>query len=250
VSAVRRLPLVAIVVLSACRGAGGAPPGASSAETTEDGGGPAAITRVTCGDAAFDIAVLDQPGGAEDGDDPAAVALREHLASGMETEFLPADGWIAVARTDSQVVFLAPSEGGYANVSMELTDGGWRARGWGGCPLQPEVAAGMGLATYRVAPDERLTPDTTEVDVLVTEIACNSGEDARGRVQPPAIIRSPESLTVIFTVVARPGGHDCPSNPPTPFHLVLPEPLGERALLDGSHIPARDATECEPNICP
>jgi len=247
-SVLRLLAIVAVLLIGGCRPAGGAPP-SDGAASSADGSDPP-ISRVTCDDAAFDLALLDQPGGAENGDDPAAVALREHLASGMETDFLPDAGWIEAARTASEVLFIAPEEGGLARVDMELEDGRWRARGWGGCTLRPEIPLGMNIATFRVAPGETLTPETAELDVLVTEVECNSGEDARGRVQEPAVIRSAESVTVIFAVVARPGGHDCQGNPPTPYRLVLAEPLGDRVLLDGSQIPPRDATECEPNGCP
>ena len=246
----RRLPIVAVLLISGCRLAGGAPPSDGVQIETPTGGSDPAISRVTCDDLAFDLAVIEQPGGAENGDDPAAAGLREHLASGMETDFLPAAGWIEAVRTESHVLFIAPVEGGLARVSMELDGGQWRASGWGACTLRPEVPVGMNIASFRVAPGEPPTPETTELDVLVTELACNSGEDARGRVQEPAVTRSAESVTVIFTVVARPGGHECPSNPATPFRLMLPEPLGDRALLDGSSIPPRDATECEPNVCP
>lgn len=251
-SALRRLPIVVVLLISGCRLTGGAPPGDGSpgGAPSSTGGSDPAISRVTCDDVTFDLAVLDQPGGAENGDDPAAVALREHLASGMETDFLPAAGWIEAVRTESRVLFIAPDGDGLARVDMQLEGGRWRASGWGGCTLRPEIPFGMNIATFRVALGETLTPETTELDVLVTEVECNSGEDARGRVQEPAVIRSPESVTVIFTVVARLGGHTCPSNPATPFHLVLPEPLGDRLLLDGSSIPPRDATECEPNVCP
>lgn len=250
-SAFPRLAVVAVLLISGCRMSGAAPgDGPPGGVPSPTGGSDPAISRVACDDVAFDLSLLEQPGGDENGDDPAAVALREHLASGMETDFLPAAGWIEAVRTESQVLFIAPVEGGVARVDMELESGQWRASGWGGCTLRPEIPFGMNIATFRVAPGETLTPETTELDVLVTEVECNSGEDARGRVQEPAVIRSMESVTVIVTVVARSGGHDCQSNPPTPFRLVLPEPLGDRALLDGSSIPPRDATECEPNVCP
>lgn len=246
-----RLAIVVVLLISGCRLNGGAlPSDRSTGGAPPSEGSDPAISRVACDDVAFDLALLDQPGEAENGDDAAAVALREHLASGMETDFLPAAGWIEAVRTESRVLFVALTEGGLARVDMQLDGGQWRASGWGGCTLRPEIPPGMNIATFRVAPGETLIAETTELDVLVTEVECNSGEDARGRVQEPAVIRSAESVTVIFTVVPRPGGHDCQSNPPTPFRLVLPEPLGDRALLDGSSIPPRDATQCEPNICP
>jgi hypothetical protein len=251
-SALRHLAIVVVLLISGCRLTGGAPPGDGSpgGAPSSTGSSDPAISRVTCDDVSFDLAVLEQPGGAENRDDPAAAALRDHLASGMETDFLPDAGWIEAVRTESRVLFIALEGDGLARVDMQLEGGRWRATGWGGCRLRPEIPLGTNIATFRVAPGETLTAETTELDVLVTEVECNSGEDARGRVREPAIIRSADSVTVVFTVVARPGGHDCPSNPETPFRLVLPEPLGDRMLLDGSSIPARDATECEPDRCP
>ena len=250
-SALRHLAVV-VLLISGCRLTGGTAPhdGSPGGAPSSTGSSDPAISRVTCDDVSFDLAVLEQPGGAENGDDPAAAALRDHLASGMETEFLPDAGWIEAVRTESRVLFIAPEGGSLARVDMQLEGGRWRATGWGGCRLRPETPMGTNIATFRVAPGETLTPETIELDVLVMELACNSGEDARGRVRDPAIIRSAESVTVVFTVVARPGGHDCPSNPETPFRLVLPEPLGDRVLLDGSSIPPRDATDCEPDRCP
>jgi hypothetical protein len=244
-SALRPLTIVVALLISGCRPSGGAAPseGSSSGEPSSTEGSDPAISRVTCDDVSFDLAVLDQPGGAENGEDPAAAALRDHLASGMETDFLPDAGWIDALRTDSRVLFIAPEGDGLARVDMQLEGEQWRATGWGGCHLRPEIPLGTNIATFRVAPGETLTAESTGLDVLVTEVECNSGEDARGRIREPVILRSAESVTVIFTVVARPGGHDCPGNPETPFRLVLPEPLGDRVLLDGSSIPPRDATD-------
>jgi hypothetical protein len=87
--------------------------------------------------------------------------------------------------------------------------------------------------------------------VLVTEHACNSGEDARGRITVAAIDEDDDSVTVTLAVRPRGGAQECPSNPETPFVIELSAPLGDRALLDGSSVPARDATVC-PDIamCP
>ncbi|MGI8999064.1 MAG: hypothetical protein ACR2GO_05090 [Candidatus Limnocylindria bacterium] len=100
------------------------------------------------------------------------------------------------------------------------------------------------MASFRVAPGVALDPEMTEIGVLVTEQACNSGEDAQGRILEPEIIGGADSVTVVFAVRPRGGGQDCQSNPETPFLLTLDEPLGDRQLLDGSEDPARDATTC------
>lgn len=203
------------------------------------------IAMATCGGEPFPVAVLDGIGPAP-GNDPAAEALRAHLdMAHVETDWLPDDGWIEATRTDEAVLYLAPAvDGSFAMVTIGLDAGRWSVDGWGGCQPRPAVDPAVGIAEFRVAPGEGLGPESSEFDVLVSELACNSGEDARGRILPPQLISDADSVTVVMTVRPRGGGQDCPSNPETPFLLQLPEPLGERTLLDGSTIPPRDATLC------
>ena len=56
-------------------------------------------------------------------------------------------------------------------------------------------------------------------------------------------------MVVVIGTVPRGGAQECPDNPETPFLLALPEPLGDRVLLDGYSIPPRDATECHRFAC-
>ena len=206
-----------------------------------------AIEQVSCGGPAFPISLLDEPGNAEGLDDPAAEALRGHLAEpGADFAWLPNAGWREVVRTEDRVVFLADAaQGGdppYAEVTVERDGAGWRVAGWGQCRLQAAVGPGFGLGSFRIAPGVPLEPGLTEIPVLVIERACNSGQDALGRIVQPRILFEAETVTIIFAIRPREGDHDCPSNPETPFLLVLPEPLGNRTLLDGSEVPPRDVT--------
>ena len=242
------------VAASACAAPGsGTSPGASTSAADRSGDPGAPISRLSCGGGlAFDVEALDRPGTAELGVDPAAAALRAHLAEGgIETEWLPDAGWIEAARSASEVLYLARGgDGSVHRVSVALAEGGWRVDGWGGCTPQPELPLGVNLAIFRVAPGAAVGPDATEIDVLVTETACNSGQDARGRILPPRVISNAHAVTVVMTVRARVGAQDCQSNPETPFVLELPERLGDRVLLDGSSVPPRDATTCPERICP
>jgi hypothetical protein len=63
------------------------------------------------------------------------------------------------------------------------------------------------------------------------------------------ILPSDASLIVVMATVPRGGAQDCPDNPETSFLLELPEPLGDRLLVDGSEIPPRDATVCHLFAC-
>ena len=227
--------------------------------TTEESGGPGvafqqAFPRVTCGGPpGFDPALLDEPGRAEQGNDPTASALRAALVPKEgETDVLPDTGWVEVTRTDDLVKFIADGGDGpgLAIVTIQQRDGQWLPDVSGRCDLRPELRDGLNLAQFRVAPHEQLTADTTELDVLVLEGACTSGEDAQGRIVEPTIVRGSDALTVVFATVPLDGAAECEITPETPFVLELPEPLGDRMLLDGSSIPPRDATTCHPRVCP
>ncbi len=220
------------------------------------GFGPEPGGRLTCGGGpSFPAAVLEGGGGVENGADPATAALRSHLATNhVDIDFLPDAGWVEVSRTDTAVLYLAPdpaAEGSWAYASVGHDGGAWEVDGWGGCSLQPDVGPGLGIASFRIAPEVELDPAATEISVLVTERACNSGEDAEGRIVVAAIEEDGDRVTVTFAVRPRAGAQECPSNPETPFVLELSEPLGDRSLLDGSSVPPREATVC-PDIafCP
>lgn len=212
------------------------------------------IDEVSCGGPAFPLSLLDEPGRAETLDDPAAEALRRHLASpGPDFDWLPDTGWYEVARTDVEVSYIAEGAPGadpqYVGVTAVLEGDAWHVPSWGQCRLQAALEPGLGLATFRVAPNAELAPELNEIPVLVHERGCNSGQDARGRIVEPRIILGAEAVTVVFAVRPREGEHTCPGNPETPYLLVLPEPIGNRTLFDGSEIPPRDATQCADGVC-
>lgn len=93
------------------------------------------------------------------------------------------------------------------------------------------------VATWEPTPEADLAPDVTEIPLLVNERACASGEPANDRIPEPDIDYGTDTVTVTIRVIPRPGGQDCPSNPDTPYTLILDEPLGDRDLLDGGQDP-------------
>ena len=241
------LPATAAIMLGLCCAACGISPSGGADP-------PPASRELTCGGPSFHSDALEGLGNAETLDDPAAATLRRHL-SGGEGLGVPRAGWYEAIRTDAMALYVAENpnsvEPAWVAVTVEGGGDGWQVTGWGSCILMVALAPGLGPATFRVDPEVELAPETTEIPVLVTERACNGGEDARGRIVAPVIEVGPEAVTVVFAVQPRGGEHNCPSNPETPFILVLPEPLGDRVLLDGSMVPARDATNCaDPFLCP
>ncbi|MDF2805483.1 MAG: hypothetical protein K0S43_429 [Cellulosimicrobium sp.] len=107
------------------------------------------------------------------------------------------------------------------------------------CALRADLGE-LGTATLTLDPEHPPVPDARELHLLVTEMACNNGEDAEGRVRLSALAVRDDAVAVTVGVEPRTGEANCPSNPPTPFVVELDEPLGDRVVLDASVHPARE----------
>lgn len=207
---------------------------------------PQLALRYSCGEFPFGPELLEAgPGNAEQGLDPAAAALRAHLAQpGVEIDWLPDAGWHRTGMNDRLAEYIAVDDTGVKFVSVELQDAGWQVGGWGECTPRVALPAGLGPAEWAFDPDQpRPGPDTEVFDAMVTELSCNSGKPADGRIVGPEIVRSETTVLVIFAVRPRPGVQDCPSNPATRVTVDLGEPLGDRELLDGGRLPPGDPGE-------
>lgn len=96
--------------------------------------------------------------------------------------------------------------------------------------LPPEPAE---QAQWAVDPEAGVDPEATEVPILVREVACNSGQDATGRISTD-IEYGPDEVVLTVYVQPRGGDQTCPSNPLTPYVVELEEPLGDRELVNGA----------------
>lgn len=98
------------------------------------------------------------------------------------------------------------------------------------------------LDTARVSldPSSPPAPESDRLALLVTEVACNSGQDAVGRVE--LVERAETESTVELVIGVRPSGAQeasCQANPATPFTVDLERPLGDRVILNAGVVPAR-----------
>lgn len=109
-----------------------------------------------------------------------------------------------------------------------------------GCyPAVPNV----GPAPWWVKPETLPIPASARtIDGFIVEESCASGRSPEGRVVEPTIEYRADAIFITFTVTKRPSPQDCPGNPEYPVEIRLAEPVGARALLDGSVAPPRDAT--------
>jgi hypothetical protein len=207
--------------------------------------------RYTCGKFPFGVGLLTAgPGNAEQADHPAAASLRAHLAgAGPEIDSLPDAGWHLAGMDELGAEFLVVDGGGseIEMVVLEHDPNRWVVTGWGQCQPRIVLAEGLNAAEWAFDPAQpEPGPATQAFDAMVTELACNSGQPAVGRVVGPEIVRTPDTILVMFAVRPRPGNQDCPSNPATRFKVDLGEPLGERRLLDGGRFPPGDPTVPRP----
>jgi|GEM_PF-990219 len=165
----------------------------------------------------------------------------------------PAEWFIASEEPEKVVLFRelsVPEDLGAGDVRtherlevglVEPDAGVWMVTAYGSCALTLDVPGG-GTATVTLDPSAPPDPTSTEVALLVTEVACNSGEDAAGRVEIAFLMETDTAVEVVLAVEPRGGDHTCPSNPPTPFTLRLDAPLGDRQLVDASVVPGRPIT--------
>jgi hypothetical protein len=203
-----------------------------------------AETMVSCGGLQFPASILEQ-GDVEDVPADLADDLRAAAQFwGIEFPGLERLTWRLIHRDDRSAAFLARSDSGdeWTYLALERDSQGWTPSGVGGC--RPSgVLDEFGSAEWILDPAYPAPrPDATELHILVTEQACASGQPAFGRISAPAVTYAPDALAVTVGVRPLSGGATCPSNPPTPVTVILPEPLGERALLDAGRHPPQPPT--------
>jgi hypothetical protein len=215
-----------------------------------------AAMEFSCGAGHFPAAALSGPVGAERAADAPAAALRAFVAAPPVAgrPNLPVAGYRLLVSTQTSTEYAAASDQfdtGLAYVRLQLGPTGRTAKEFGDC--RPQAAFnGLNSATWKLAPDVPFpNRASTRFTALVSETTCTSGRSADGRVLPPAILASATEVLVIFAV--RPpspsanGLEACPAPPPTRVEVTLPEPLGNRPLLDGGVSPPADP---HPEIAP
>ncbi|MDO8337052.1 MAG: hypothetical protein Q7T15_02210 [Microcella sp.] len=112
-----------------------------------------------------------------------------------------------------------------------------------GCGIIPGTTS---PAVWELTPDQVIDAETTTLSVLVTRVACNGG--VTGTVNDPSIDRTDGELVITFTVSpGDPPAANCPSNDLVEYVIELDEPVGDRALVDGTcrTTDAADTVSCD-----
>jgi len=208
--------------------------------------------RASCLAGAFDpIATFAAPARAEMGHQRSARALRRFLGSGV-LEWLPRHNWRLALDKSRELQFLHGHPGAELESGDELewlrlrhSRGRWRMVNYSSwCPLF-SVDGGRWSTTWFLADNQpEPTPETQRIKVYVGA-RCSKQE------RPAALAEAPRFYEVagklVMTIWLRPSpvrGGACEEGlgPGPPLTVELPEPLGDRELLDGGQFPPNPAT--------
>jgi hypothetical protein len=196
---------------------------------------PAPGRQLACGDITFPETNLFAPAGAENGRDPAARALAAFLASEAATDpwELPKTGWKELARDGDRALYGLGKPGSVTfAVRIHRQGAQWKLAGYGDCRPQL-VVPGFKVVRWQLASDV-LAPGSHVVPIAFTTGACTRFHRAEVETTADAV-----TITVYLRPIQLPPGTGCGDMGHTARQEVaLPEPLGRRALLDGSTVPA------------
>lgn len=171
-------------------------------------------------------------------DRDAVVEAIEPFLAGEEGSFWPQTDWLILSETGSEILLVHQGADGMSFMSVSRTDDEWQWSGsssGGPCPLHYQVPEEMNPVDWRLDPKGReLTPDSTEVDVLITERDCVDGREIGDRLLEPEVVMTETTLRVALAARPPPGdAFTCPGNPETPYTVMLPAPLGDREIVEG-----------------
>lgn len=203
-----------------------------------------ADTRISCfSGPTFPASGLDAPTGAEHGSGPAYRALRAALKRYRHDRPESARWtWRMVGREPGWALFLPdiPFTENDRIVALEVVEDlafGWTSSVSEGCRLYVSLGEGINPAEWALDPDRPApTASDTVLHLLVWGLGCDSGSLTTGRNVAPLVEYGDDTLTITMGVlppVSNGGGHTCQGSIGTPVTLTLPEPLGDRTLLDG-----------------
>jgi hypothetical protein len=178
---------------------------------------------------------------------------RSSEAQALRRELTPGSGlnlytWHRVATAPDTVLFAAETDAPEEALSITFIPdpqrrGDWKWRSLGTCQLRLVVEPDRSRADVFLAPARHPSPAYRVVHLMMRETACASGASPAGRVLAPTLRVDDASVTVLITVSRLPGAQDCQGVDSVPYDLVLPEPLGNRELLDGGRVPAAPIEE-------
>ena len=186
---------------------------------------------------------LSNPVPIDDVDHPAVEALRTLVQQRSVWE-LPDGDWQVINIDENHATFAVTAPEGFGSATFERTSrDNWVIVGSGtGPPCEPVVVLPEGLNRVAIRLGSIPSPEDTSIRLLVTEESCASGREMGDALLGPQVIETDEAVLVAFAAVSPIGPAECPGNPSTPVTIRLSQPLGQRTLYDGLHVPPKPLT--------
>jgi hypothetical protein len=155
---------------------------------------------------------------------PPQIATEEKLA-----------GWRALAATEDEVLYAKgrPPQLLTVNVTRAHRDK-WLVIGVSNSRPLRASRQGIRASSWRLDPDFEVTPDQSEIHLLVTEQTQATGVLAADRMLAPDLYMGDDELILRLYVKALEGYTGRTRRYETAVTVKLPEPVGERALVDGA----------------
>ena len=126
---------------------------------------------------------------------------------------------------------------GFAFMDVIREGGTWvwdGAIGIGPCPLHYVTPEELNEVGWRMDPSAARDPDATTLEVLVQERDCVSGQAIGDRLLGPQVVMTDDTVRIAFAAEPPPGdAFDCQGTPESTVTVELPEPLGDRQIIEG-----------------
>ncbi|MGN6217763.1 MAG: hypothetical protein ACTHN7_12565 [Solirubrobacterales bacterium] len=240
-----RRALVGLLVLLAAAIA--AVPALAWEEKPASGPDPAVATwtewphRVSCGGLRFNpIVAFSSPTGVGKTNTPQVRAMKKFIDIGEE--LARKHDWRLLAEEKRWAEFGAgrlPDELEW--IGVERRRGHWSFASYTSRCEPASVRRGLEAITWTLDPDQpQLNPKTRSILVDLGPSECSSGKPAAPRLQKPEFREQNGALLMgLWLRPLPPGGYTCQGIIEPPVRIKLPEPLGERDLMDGGTYPPR-----------
>lgn len=198
--------------------------------------------RVSCGGLRFNpIVAFNSPTGVENENTPQVRAMKELIYKELREESTRKRDWRLLAEEGGRAEFGSgrlPDEMEWIVVERER--GRWDASGYASGCEPASMRRGLEAITWTLAPQPRLRPRTRSILVELGSGECSSGRPQAPRLQKPEFREQNGALLMsLWLRPLPPGFYTCEGIIEPPVRIKLPEPLGERRLLDGGTYPPR-----------
>jgi hypothetical protein len=161
--------------------------------------------------------------------------LFDQLRRLIDDHQLPIGGWRLVIGDHDRLLALAPSDDGWACAHVAQTDGRVTARSDPSNAVRSVPSAGMEPAGWTLSHPPNAATDTITVKILPRGCSLAPSVD---RLAAPLVEYTETAVILTIALIAPPNMDvSCRTHTPLTAVVRLPEPIGDRVLMDGSTYP-------------